>query len=254
MRHHFIRQNPLLDPSLFTLNGWWRASYGGSPWVGSGSLGTSSANNLSEATNPPSVGPGLSLFQTGSVAPASFDGTNDILTGAALSTFITVSAYTVIVLWKVLSSTTLPAYDAGQIISDTTGVLSLGAYTSGPSVYASASHNALSSSSTSPIPLDTWVLTFMSYAPSGTGTGWVVQHYLDGSGLWHHSADSTATNLSSVAGTLRVGASRAAYSRFFNGLIAEVWMLPSAPLQTGVTGFNTVAICDYFNRRHGLRF
>ncbi len=66
------------DPAALALSGWWRASYAGSPWVAVASAGGSGSNgNMTEATNPPSVGASLN-----GLASADFDGTNDRLGNA----------------------------------------------------------------------------------------------------------------------------------------------------------------------------
>lgn len=70
-----------LDPSSLVLTGWWRASYGGSPWAGTASAGASGSRSLSEATNPPAVGAALN-----GLTPADFDGDNDVLSSATAYT------------------------------------------------------------------------------------------------------------------------------------------------------------------------
>lgn len=76
------------DPATLSLTGWWRGSYTGSPWVGTASAGSSGSRDVSEATNPPSVGSAQNGF-----TPADFDGTNDQLVAAlGCNSFFTDSA------------------------------------------------------------------------------------------------------------------------------------------------------------------
>ena len=65
------------DPATLLLSGWWPASFGGSPWAGKASAGSSGGRDISEATNPPAVGSAVDGF-----TPADSDGTNDILSSA----------------------------------------------------------------------------------------------------------------------------------------------------------------------------
>jgi hypothetical protein len=76
------------DPSALPLTGWWRGSYGGSPWTGNPSNGSSGSTNLSEATNPPAVGSAVNGF-----TPADFDGvTHKLATGGNVSALVSNSA------------------------------------------------------------------------------------------------------------------------------------------------------------------
>jgi hypothetical protein len=78
----------LLDPATLALAGWWRGDYSASPWAGVASAGGSGAQNLTEATNPPGAGSAVNGF-----VPADFDGANDKLSGAAVSTFHSTTAF-----------------------------------------------------------------------------------------------------------------------------------------------------------------
>ena len=88
------------DPATLSLTGWWQGSFTASPWVGVASAGSSGSHNLSEATNPPASGTAVDTYH-----PASFDGTNDKLAGAALSSFFSSSAYSMAALINVTSFT-----------------------------------------------------------------------------------------------------------------------------------------------------
>ena len=87
-------------PAQLALSGWWRASYAGSPWAGTASGGASGGRNVSEATNPPSVGP----LQNG-FAAALFDGTNDQLrTAITVDNFVSNGAGSIWALFLAVSA------------------------------------------------------------------------------------------------------------------------------------------------------
>lgn len=81
---------PPFDPATLTSSGLWLPDFGGSPWPGTSSAGDSGGRNLSEATNPPSVG-----TPVGGRTPAHFDGTNDKLSYATTSDLITTTSLTI---------------------------------------------------------------------------------------------------------------------------------------------------------------
>ncbi len=90
------------SPSLLDLTTFYQASFTGSPWVGRASLGSSLNRNLTEATNPPSVGAAKGNI---AVTPASFDASNDILsTGATVDTVFGQSSYCGVAIAKMNSS------------------------------------------------------------------------------------------------------------------------------------------------------
>jgi hypothetical protein len=92
-------------PSSLTLEGWWRGSFSGSPWVGSASAGGSGSRDLSEATNPPAIGAAQNGY-----TPAEFDGTNDNISSAtAFTTFVSAAAGSI---WCLFLANTAGA-DAG---------------------------------------------------------------------------------------------------------------------------------------------
>jgi hypothetical protein len=99
------------DPSSLPLTGWWRASYSGSPWVGTASAGASGSRDLTEATNPAGAG----ATQNG-YTPAAFDGiVQELSNGLAMSNFVSLGAGTAIALVNVTSApaTTTPHQDPG---------------------------------------------------------------------------------------------------------------------------------------------
>lgn len=112
---------PVFDPATLALTGWWRASYPGSgTWSGTASAGSSVANGLLEVINAPSVGTAVN-----SLDPASFDGVNDKLAGAAFSTFATDSAYGG---WALIKVASIGTDAAAPSLYDNDNVWSNGAY------------------------------------------------------------------------------------------------------------------------------
>jgi hypothetical protein len=96
--------------SSLSLTGFWKASYSGSPWVGSESDGISGSNDLSEATNPPSTGAAIN-----GLTPADFDGTNDKLTAeGTLDTYLNADEYSG---WALINVDAI-----GTDVSDTTQI------------------------------------------------------------------------------------------------------------------------------------
>lgn len=114
-------KNSGFDPATLSLTGWWRAPYGGSPWVALASAGSSGSNgNMTEATNPPSVGASLN-----SLASADFDGTNDVLSNANnITTFFATTRWSFAAL---LSSDIAPVhttiYDNPAFVTDFNGAV-----------------------------------------------------------------------------------------------------------------------------------
>jgi hypothetical protein len=98
-----------------------RGSYSASPWAGVASAaGFSSAQNASEATNPPSVGAAVN-----GIAPASFDGTNDTLTlTGTLADYVSASAYSgwAWVFANSVATDNVDGFNNNVIISNSTSV------------------------------------------------------------------------------------------------------------------------------------
>lgn len=90
----------------YAWRGLWRPSFASSPWAGVASAGSSSGEDLLEATNPPSTG----TAQNGKT-PARFDGVNDILSTESIdSVYIDSTAFTVHAVVKVLSTSAPQTY------------------------------------------------------------------------------------------------------------------------------------------------
>lgn len=220
------------DPANLSLTGWWRASYGGSPWSPTASAGSSGSNgNLAEATNPPAVG----TAQNG-LTPADFDGTNDVLTNAtAFSTLFTASAGSIIVLFlaDVAVAAGLVYDDPGLFVDGSNGFLSANYSDSGFRAY-----------------VDDGATKSVSVAAS-TGAYHVGQMKWNGtnlsarvdSGSWSSTACGNASNL---AGTVKVGPNYAGV-QFFNGRILELMCAASALADATFTD-----IVGYINSRYAL--
>ena len=113
----------VFDPASLSPTGWWRGSYGGSPW----SDASGNSRTLTEATNPPSTGAAVNGY-----TPADYDGTNDILNGTAITTFFGTSGS----IWCLFYADAAPSpvndYSDGTMFGDpTNGECNLGFTTSG---------------------------------------------------------------------------------------------------------------------------
>lgn len=205
----FIKPNvPAFDPATLALTGWWKPNYGGTPWVGTASTGSSGSRNLTEVDNAPSTGSAVN-----GLTPADFDGINDrLLTGALMSALFTAAAGSLAI---VFNSDTAAA-DAGAsapygnppLLADTNGLFIVGFSTSGVRVgyYDGATWNSVAVACAT----GGWHVVFVRW----NGTNLEVR--LDG-GSWSSVARA---NISDVTGQVRLGI----YSTtlFFNGRQAEV--------------------------------
>lgn len=220
----------VFDPGTLSLSGWWRASYTGSPFVGRASAGGSGSQNLTEATNPPAVGAALN-----GLTPADFDGINDVLGGATLATFQGAAAWSLSLLLKI-DTIIATAAGEGQILSDTTGTFGVGTNTA-----------------SNVILVEQYDVSWKRHtAAISAGAYTLVQAKYDGTNLHLRTNSSAFTQLAcgsnaTLAGNLRVGASRAAFAKFFDGQIPELMLSQSA--------FSTAKFDDikaYTNSRYGL--
>jgi hypothetical protein len=106
------------------LDGWWRAGYAASPWAGTTSTGTSATQNLTQATNPPTVGPGINTLTT-----ALFNGVNSTLVGGPMSTFATTTTFSGFALVNIKTiNTDNPAWPQDDTIFSTLGTGEIGVY------------------------------------------------------------------------------------------------------------------------------
>jgi hypothetical protein len=218
-------------PSTLAVEGWWRASYSASPWVGTESAAASSGRNLTEGTNPPATGSAINSLVT-----ADFDGTNDRLNGAACSTFMTVSAYSgwALVNLDAINTNNTSNYFLNDIILATTGTAEWCVYlrSSGPTVGVT---NTNAAGAAAAISTGGWALVQFRF---GSGTTEIRVN----SGSWVTASQS---NVSSLAANLAVG--DCAASGFLDGRIADIGLLKT---RLDDTAFNNLK--SYINSRYGL--
>lgn len=194
------------DPATLSLSGWWRASYAGAPWSGTASAGTSGANNLALLGAAPTAGPAVSTY-----TPADFDGTTQALSGAALSTFLTDTAYTVLVAFYSDVASALTD-GVGYLFGDDGGYMSLGFTTSGVSALG---FDGASKTAAIACAHGAWHLAMAKLSGGNL--------YAGVDGTW--SAPTACGAIGSLAGTSRVGI---AYSGDrLDGRLLEVVAAPS---------------------------
>lgn len=220
-------------PSVLSLTGWWRASYGGSPWVGVASAGGSGTHNLSEGTNPPSTGSAVN-----GLTPADFDGVNDKIDNAnTIGTFLTASAWSAAVLIWIDNVSTATATTMCSIVGNSAGGFwGLGHRdNSGPKVYSYIWDGA-NKSIEIPITTGAWHLV-QAKLESG-----IHKLRIDG-GSWTTLASGNVTNL---ANSLRVGQSYTG-SHFGDQKILDLALAGSA-----ISDANFEKIRKYVNARYAL--
>lgn len=106
----------VLNPATLALTGWVRASYGGAPWAGTASAGSSGAKSMVTAGADPSVGTAIN-----GLTPAAFNGTTQYLRDIAdiCSDFISTTAYRVVALIEpgsLAADSGVPYNDAGIFV------------------------------------------------------------------------------------------------------------------------------------------
>lgn len=214
------RESGVFDPATLSLTGWWRASYSGSPWVGSTSTGTSGSRDLTEATNPPTTGSAVNGYTS-----VDFDGVNDLLTNATqLGTLLPTASY---FWWVVFNVDTITgtsnlasAYGNEGLFSDSFGYIGAAVAEPGaPGAYVAQAwqYDVGGKGGEHPITLSSWNLLCCRY--DGT-----TMHSKLNSGSIVTQASGTY-DLST--GTLKAGV-RYDGSRFFDGKILDIGMMPSA--------------------------
>jgi hypothetical protein len=189
--------------SSLALTIWNKPAYGGSPWAGSASAGSSGSRSLSEATNPPAVGATLG---TSGLAGADFDGTNDQLTnGTAISTLLSASAWSI---WAIVNLDAIDTNDTGSpwlndaIAIDTGTFWSLSVRSNGGAPRAQAYQwDGAAKVAEAAIGLSTVSLICAKY--DGANISIRVRTAAT-TGAW---SSNPAGNITTVTGTLRVGQS-----------------------------------------------
>ncbi len=229
-----IQANPIFEPATLNLTGWWRTNFSASPWKGNGSAGGSGSQDVSEATNPPAQGATVN-----GLIPPDFDGTNDVLSGAAISTFFGASLQSGAMLLNIDAvGTGTPSGGDGEIISDNTGVWAIGTRSSsGNKAYFQAFDTGWRSVELA-VTIGSWVAFFWKH------DGVNLSFKVDPRAAWTTAACGA---LSAVTGALRVGSARGSFSKFFNGRIADVLL---ANQNFSDATFTNIA--SYYNARYGL--
>lgn len=226
-----------LDPAVLSLSGWYRASFTGSPWTPTASAGTSGANgDFAEATNPPATGTAIN-----GLTPASFDGTNDLLSNATtVGTFFSASAWSMIVLFKAASSQAFGTdeYDNESIISSVGGAAAeIGMAFSNDGISVWHLSGAAWPGVTVAVGTGAWHLAQAKY--DGTD----IKLRIDG-GAW---SSVTAGNMDSTAETLQFGVNWNG-AMFYDGDVAEVMLAASALADSY---FDSI-LRGYINPRYNL--
>ncbi len=224
-----------LNPATISLDGWWRASWASSPWVGNASTGGSGSNNVSAGTAP-AVGTALNGLN-----PANFNGTSHVLvdnSGTAstqLARYITTTQYRISMLVN-LTSVSAPGahpYTDRNILSSNGGNWGVSATTSGIGIY----HN------------DGAYKTAFKACATG---GWhAVDIVYDGTNLTV-SVDGVAGTpvaagaLASTVGNFIMGANFAS-AVFYSGLIADLSIA-----KTKLAAVTAAQFKAYYNARYAL--
>lgn len=222
---------PVFDPATLALEGWWRGSYAASPWVGVASTGGSGSQNLTEATNPPAAGSAVNLF-----TPADFDGTNDELSGAACSTFITTTNFSG---WALVNIDAINTNDTGNLmlndcIFGTTGTAEWGVYLRSTGPVVGVATAATTNFAETGISTGAWALVQFK----GNGTNNFIRV---NSGSWVSGPGST---IGSLAAALNVGD--------LAGGFVDGRMLDLGLSKSFLSDLTFDSIKSYINTRYGL--
>ncbi len=108
------------NPSVLAATQWLRGSYGGAPWSGTASAGSSGSRSFAAGTTSPTVGASVGGF-----TPASCGATNSLVSATTMANMISASAYTLGVLIKVASTSVTVGsstpFNDPSILADTGG-------------------------------------------------------------------------------------------------------------------------------------
>lgn len=206
-----------------------QGDYSGSPWEGETSAGSSGSNDLTEATNPPSVG----TAQNGH-DPADFDGTNDRLnTGLAWDDLIDDDEFFIDFVGLADAVPTAASYDAQlNVIGDNNGYCGV-AWTSNGLTVAVADTTLKSVTKT-----------------AGTGSYQRFQARLSGGQLEARINGGTWTGVSCgtvddvTTGNVKIGANYN-LSEFFNGRILHLAVSATAFDNTTADNIDAAHVARY---------
>jgi hypothetical protein len=225
---------PVFDPTASALTGLYRGSFGGDPWAGTASAGTSGGRSLS-AGAAPAVGAAVNGF-----TPASFNGTTHFLTDLTntADTYLTTTAYRVSLLLQpaaLAAPSGLPYNDPG-LITESGGNWGITVDSAGVHVYH---HDGVYKIADGPAALlvGTWYAVDVVY----NGTDITVS--VNGTA----GTPVAAGTLGTIAGAgLRMGSNYAA-TVFYSGLI-----LDAALANTTLAGSTHANFRAYYASRYGV--
>lgn len=233
VRCHGSTAPAVFDPATLALTAWWRASYTASPWVGTASAGSSGSRDLTEATNPPSVGSALNGF-----TPADCDGSNDILTNATtLTNYITNTAYFGWCLFMFDAATGgTGTFGSPNLIADNAGFWGVAVYDDTGTKKIDAWHwDGSAKRSTDTISTGAWTLVCWRY--DGTN----IRLKVNSASVQVNAAGSVST----LTGTMEAANGFSGF--YFDGKIAEIGLMASAESDARFDDIKA-----YINNRYGL--
>jgi hypothetical protein len=231
--------DPAFDPATLSLDGWYKASYGGSPWSPTASAGTSGANGtLVTSGVAPGVGAAVNALD-----PASFDGaTTGLVTNtAAMSDMISVGSMTLIVLFKgaVAVAATANFYDDPALVTDGGGGGNVGLVYTSSGIRAGVFQGASNQTNSIALATGVWALCALRF------NGSTVKCRVSQAG---GTTDATpvASGNPAFGSAMFVGKNYAA-TKFLQGDILEVMTS-----KTELSDANLVSIRGYMNSRYAL--
>lgn len=240
----FIGSAGLLDPASLAMSLLCRASFGGSPWAGTASAGSSGGRNLAEATNPPSVGAAVNTF-----TPADFDGTDDQLTNATtISTVCPDAEGSIGCLFYADAAAADPGASSyyqnpSFLVNAGDGYLGFGFNASGVVLGSYDSTSGTFDAVSAPASTGAWHFGQARWDNSAGGGAGLLEVRVD-SGAWQSLAKLVEASLS--AGGINVGTSFS-NAFFFNGKMLELFAATSR--------FDDATFDDIksaFNAKYGL--
>lgn len=227
------------DPATLSLDGWYRASYGGSPWSPTASAGTSGANGtLVTSGVAPSVGTAVNAL-----APAAFNGsTQALVAGTAVTTaMISAGSMTLIALFKGAAAVAAAAnfYEDPAMITDGGGGGNIGLVYTASGVRAGVFQGASNQTTSIALATGVWAMCAMRFDGSN-----VKCRVSQASGTT--DATPVASGNPAFGSALFFGKNYAA-AAFLQGDILEVMTS-----KTVLTDANLVSLRGYFNSRYAL--
>lgn len=226
----------VFDPATLPLTGWWRASYGGAPWVATASAGTSGANGSLVAGTAPAVGAAQNLL-----TPADFNGsTHDLVNANLMSTFVTDAAGAGWVLF--LADTATATQPPGSLVDNPGMVFQDGAGVALGIAFSSGGVDGLLYDGTGYQEITIACAVGAYHLARWRWNGVLFELGLDSAAM---STTAAANMNAAAAGSLAIGRNYAA--AFFDGRILEVGLANTALLDADFTN-----IKSYINNRYGL--